>query len=158
MTKKGSSGVTKWQFKCLLAWQSKAYGDLHKIIWSGETIFGISHLPHRLLIRCNANYHITTWCEMQTGIWMTYSDSKHFSEQFLYKIHFVSSYRLKDMNFARYTTRKTLICGAPIWASMAHQWCATHIKPLVFTTSGARPRAPQLSVLSVAHLCGVRHA
>jgi hypothetical protein len=56
------------------------------------------------------------------------------------------------------TTRKTLICGAPIWASVAHLWCATHIKPLVFITRGARPRAPQLSVLSVEHLEGVRHA
>jgi hypothetical protein len=55
------------------------------------------------------------------------------------------------------TTRKTLICGAPIWASVAHQWCATHIKPLVFITSGTPQHAPRLCVLSVAHLRGVRH-
>jgi hypothetical protein len=36
------------------------------------------------------------------------------------------------------TTRETLICGTPIWASVAHPWCATHIKPLIFITSGAR--------------------
>jgi hypothetical protein len=56
------------------------------------------------------------------------------------------------------TTRKTLICGASIWASVAHLWCATHIKPLIFITRGARPRAPRFSVLSVEHLEGVRHA
>jgi hypothetical protein len=56
------------------------------------------------------------------------------------------------------TTRKTLICGAPFWGSVAHPWCATHIKPLVFITSGARLYVPRLCVLSVAHLSGVRHA
>jgi hypothetical protein len=66
--------------------------------------------------------------------------------------------RTNDLDLARTnTTRKTLICGAPIWASVAHLWCATHIKPLVFITRGARPHAPWLSVLSVEHLEGVRH-
>jgi hypothetical protein len=40
---------------------------------------------------------------MQTSIWMTYSDSTHFFEQFSYKILFISTYQLKDINFARYT-------------------------------------------------------
>jgi hypothetical protein len=58
----------------------------------------------------------------------------------------------------RDTTRETLICGAPFWASVAHPWCATHIKPLIFITSGARLHAPRLRALSVAHLYVVRHA
>jgi hypothetical protein len=40
---------------------------------------------------------------MQTGIWMAYSDSTHCSDKFSYKILCISSYRLKDMNIARYT-------------------------------------------------------
>jgi hypothetical protein len=56
-----------------------------------------------LLIRCNANYHVITWCEMQTGIWMTYSDSTHFFDKCSYKILFISSFRSKDMNLARIT-------------------------------------------------------
>jgi hypothetical protein len=38
---------------------------------------------------------------MQTGVWMSYSGSSHFSEQFSYKIHYILSYQSKDMNFAR---------------------------------------------------------
>jgi hypothetical protein len=37
---------------------------------------------------------------MQTDIWMAFSDSTHFSEQLSYKILFISSYSLKDKNFA----------------------------------------------------------
>jgi hypothetical protein len=40
---------------------------------------------------------------MKTGLWMAYSDSMHFSEQFSYKIFFISSYQTKDMNFAKLT-------------------------------------------------------
>jgi hypothetical protein len=39
---------------------------------------------------------------MQTSIWMTYSDSTHFSDKLSYKILFISSYHLKDMNYARF--------------------------------------------------------
>jgi hypothetical protein len=39
---------------------------------------------------------------MQTSIWMTDSDSTHFSEQFSYKILFILSYGLKDTNYARF--------------------------------------------------------
>jgi hypothetical protein len=39
---------------------------------------------------------------MQTGIWMTYLDFTHFSEQFSYKILFIPSYSLEDMNNARF--------------------------------------------------------
>jgi hypothetical protein len=39
---------------------------------------------------------------MQTSIWMTYSNSTHFSEQFSYKKLFILSYGLKDTNFARF--------------------------------------------------------
>jgi hypothetical protein len=39
---------------------------------------------------------------MQTGIWMTYSDSTHFSDPKTYKILFIPSYGLGDMNFARF--------------------------------------------------------
>jgi hypothetical protein len=39
---------------------------------------------------------------MQTGVWMTYSDSTHFSDKFSYKILFISSYGLKDMNLASF--------------------------------------------------------
>jgi hypothetical protein len=38
---------------------------------------------------------------MQTVVWMAYSDSSHFSDKISYKILFISSYGLKDMNFAR---------------------------------------------------------
>jgi hypothetical protein len=40
---------------------------------------------------------------MQTGLWMAYSDSTHFSDKLTYKILFFSSYGLKDMNLARIT-------------------------------------------------------
>jgi hypothetical protein len=33
---------------------------------------------------------------------MAYSDSMHFSDKFSYKILFILSYRLKDMNYARF--------------------------------------------------------
>jgi hypothetical protein len=33
---------------------------------------------------------------------MSYSDSSHFSDKLSYKILFISSYGLKDMNFARF--------------------------------------------------------
>jgi hypothetical protein len=39
---------------------------------------------------------------MQTVVWMTYSDSTHFSDQLSYKIHFILSYGLKDMNYAKF--------------------------------------------------------
>jgi hypothetical protein len=39
---------------------------------------------------------------MQTGIWMTYSGSTHFSDNLSYKILFISSYRLKDMDYTRF--------------------------------------------------------
>jgi hypothetical protein len=38
---------------------------------------------------------------MQTGLWMVYSNSMHFSDKLSYKILFISSYRLKDINLAR---------------------------------------------------------
>jgi hypothetical protein len=40
---------------------------------------------------------------MQTGIWMPYLDSTHFSDKFSYKILFISNYGLRDMNLARIT-------------------------------------------------------
>jgi hypothetical protein len=39
---------------------------------------------------------------MQTNIWMVYSDSMHFSDQLSYKILFIPSYGLKDMNLPRF--------------------------------------------------------
>jgi hypothetical protein len=39
---------------------------------------------------------------MQTSIWMKNSDSTHFSDTNSYKIHFIPSYSLKDMNFAKF--------------------------------------------------------
>jgi hypothetical protein len=56
---------------------------------------------HMLLIRCNAKYHITTGCEIETSIWMSYSDSTHFFDKLSYKILFVLNYGLRDMTFAR---------------------------------------------------------
>jgi hypothetical protein len=38
---------------------------------------------------------------MQTVAWMAFSDSTHFSDEISYKILFIPSYGLKDMNFAR---------------------------------------------------------
>jgi hypothetical protein len=40
---------------------------------------------------------------MQTGKWMSYSDSSHFSNKLLYKILFIPSYGLKDTDLARIT-------------------------------------------------------
>jgi hypothetical protein len=40
---------------------------------------------------------------MQTGTWMENLDSMHFSDKISYKILFISSYRLKDMIYARLT-------------------------------------------------------
>jgi hypothetical protein len=39
---------------------------------------------------------------IQIGIWMAYSNSMHFSDKLSYKILFISSYGLKDMNLARF--------------------------------------------------------
>jgi hypothetical protein len=39
---------------------------------------------------------------MQTGIWMSYSDSMHFSNKLSYKILCISSYGLKDTNYTRF--------------------------------------------------------
>jgi hypothetical protein len=39
---------------------------------------------------------------MHTGKWMLYSDSSHFSDKLSYKILFILSYGLKDINFARF--------------------------------------------------------
>jgi hypothetical protein len=97
----GSSYFTTRHFKCWLAWQRQGKGDLHKIKWSRVTIFGNTQILHMLLIRCNANYHVTTWCKMQTGKRMSYLDSTHFSDSKTYKTLFILSYQSKDMNFAR---------------------------------------------------------
>jgi hypothetical protein len=40
---------------------------------------------------------------MQTGKWMLYSDSSHFYDKLSYKILFIPSYRLKDMDLASLT-------------------------------------------------------
>jgi hypothetical protein len=40
--------------------------------------------------------------EMQTVVWMTYSDSTHFSDKLSYKILCISSYGLKDMIYTRF--------------------------------------------------------
>jgi hypothetical protein len=94
----GSSCVTTWYFNYWLAWQNKWWVSYGKIKWSGENIISISHMLHILLIRCNANYHDITWCEMQTVVWMAYSDSTHFSNKLSYKTLFISNYGLGDMN------------------------------------------------------------
>jgi hypothetical protein len=39
---------------------------------------------------------------MQTDIWMVYSNSMHFSDKLSYKILFITSYGLKDINFASF--------------------------------------------------------
>jgi hypothetical protein len=77
-------------------------GELHKIKWSGETYLVISQVLHMLFNRWDTIYHVTTWCKMQIIIWMAYSNSMHFSDKLSYKILFISSYGLKDMNFARF--------------------------------------------------------
>jgi hypothetical protein len=63
-------------------------GELHKIKWSGETLIGNSQLLHMLVIKGNTNYDVTTWCKMQIGAWMKYSNSAHFSDQNLYETLF----------------------------------------------------------------------
>jgi hypothetical protein len=82
--------------------ERQGMNELHKIKWSGETIIGDSQILHRLFIKWDTNYHVTTWCEMQTCIWMAYSDSMHFSDKSSYKILLISSYGLKDINYARF--------------------------------------------------------
>jgi hypothetical protein len=81
--------------------EKQGLGELHKIKWSGENIRSISHILYMLLIRCNANYHATTWCKMQIIIWMANSDSMHFSDKISYKILFISNYSLEVINLAR---------------------------------------------------------
>jgi hypothetical protein len=39
---------------------------------------------------------------MQTVAWMAFSDSTYFSDKLSYKILFISSYELKDMDLARF--------------------------------------------------------
>jgi hypothetical protein len=39
---------------------------------------------------------------MQTEAWMSYSDLAHFSDKISYIKHFILSYRLKDIDFARF--------------------------------------------------------
>jgi hypothetical protein len=39
---------------------------------------------------------------MQTEVWMSYSDSSHFSDKNSYKILFISNYGLEDMNLAKF--------------------------------------------------------
>jgi hypothetical protein len=39
---------------------------------------------------------------MQTGLWMVYSDSMHFSDKLSYKILFIPSYGLGDINLASF--------------------------------------------------------
>jgi hypothetical protein len=88
--------------KCWLVWQRQGMGELLKIKWSGVSIFGKSLITPYLIIMWDANYHGTTWCEMQMDTWMAYSDSTHSSEEFSYKTLFISSYGLEDMNLARF--------------------------------------------------------
>jgi hypothetical protein len=98
----GSSCFTTWHFKYLLAWHRQDMGELHKIKWSGEPYLIISQVLHMLFNRWDTNYHVSTWCKMQTGLWMAYSDSTHFSDKISYKILFISTYRLKDMNLTKF--------------------------------------------------------
>jgi hypothetical protein len=98
----GSSWFTTWQFKCWLAWQRQGKCELHKIKWSGVTIFGNTQILHMSCIRWYASYHVKTWCEMQTSIWMPYSESTHFSDKLSYGKHFIPNYHSKDINYARF--------------------------------------------------------
>jgi hypothetical protein len=41
---------------------------------------------------------------MQTGLWMAYSDSTHFSDKNSYKILCILSYGLKDIDFSKNNT------------------------------------------------------
>jgi hypothetical protein len=66
-----------------------------------ENIISISEYFIYYLLGVMQNYHVTIWCEMQTSIWMIYSDSTHFSDWNSYKILCIPSYGLKDINFAR---------------------------------------------------------
>jgi hypothetical protein len=40
---------------------------------------------------------------MQAGVWMAYLDSTHFSDKIAYKIFFISSYGLKDIDLTSFT-------------------------------------------------------
>jgi hypothetical protein len=63
------------------------------------------------------------------------------------------------------TTRRNPIYGAPFWDLVVHLACATHIKPQVTFICGARPYAPRICIISVAHpitcatynICGAPH-
>jgi hypothetical protein len=69
------------------------------------------------------------------------------------------------MKWRGVTTRRNPICGAPFWGLVAHLACATHIKPQVTFICGARPCAPRIWIVSVAHpimcathsICGAPH-
>jgi hypothetical protein len=40
---------------------------------------------------------------MQAGVWMAYLDSTHLSDKISYKILFISSYGLKDIDLTSFT-------------------------------------------------------
>jgi hypothetical protein len=63
---------------------------------------------------------------MQTGIWMSYLDSTHFSDKFLYKILYILSYRLKDTNFARYAHLQQYLENREIVGCFSHRATASH--------------------------------
>jgi hypothetical protein len=94
----GSSCFTTRQIKCLLAWQRQDIGELLKIKWSGITIFGNTQILHMLCIRWYTNYHVITWCEMQTGEGMSYLDCTHFTDKLSYEELSIWSYSLQDKN------------------------------------------------------------
>jgi hypothetical protein len=52
---------------------------------------------------------------MQTVVWMASLDSTHFSDPKTYKILFIPSYGLKDMNFVRYKYLQQFIRKTENW-------------------------------------------
>jgi hypothetical protein len=64
---------------------------------------------------------------MQTVVWMAYKDSTYFSDKNSYKIHFISSYGSKDMNYARLTHLEQFSEKKKTehWAGPEHEWGRT---------------------------------
>jgi hypothetical protein len=58
---------------------------------------------------------------MQTVEWMSYSGSSHFSDKLSYKTLFISSYGLKDINFASLTHLQKLFKKQRKWWDFSHQ-------------------------------------
>jgi hypothetical protein len=80
----------------LISMATYGMGELHKLN-GAENLIGNSKILRKLVIRCDANYHGPTWCEIQICIWMTDLDFSHFYDKFTYIKYCIVSYNLNNI-------------------------------------------------------------